>query len=162
MGTGKTSVGKVLGKKLCREIVDIDCLIESSQNRKIREIFETDGEACFRELEKEAISRTTQRHGIVITAGGGAVLDAQNVEAFKKTGWVVTLWARPETIELRTARSKNRPLLKSDSRLEEIRKLLAERKPFYEKGDFHFPTDGLTATQVAKNILDALKDKLSS
>lgn len=161
MGTGKTSVGKVLGKKLGREVVDIDRLIEASQSRKIHEIFGTDGEAFFRALEKEAIWQTTQRRGIVITSGGGAVLDAQNIEAFKKTGWLVTLWARPETIVRRVGHSENRPLLKTADRLDKIKKLLAERKPFYEKGDFHFHTDGLTAAQVAKNILEKLGKRIA-
>ena len=160
MGTGKTSVGKVLGKKLGREVVDIDHWIESSRGKTIREIFETVGEAHFRLMENEAIGQITGQRGIVITAGGGAVLDAQNIAAFKKTGWLVTLWAAPETIEQRVRHSRNRPLLKNGNRLDEIKKILAERKSFYEKGDFHFHTDGLTPAQVAKNILEALKDKL--
>lgn len=161
MGTGKTSVGKILAKKLNRPIVDVDEALEASEKRKIKDIFEKDGEAFFRTLEKKAIREISQRRGLVITTGGGAILDVQNIEALKETGLLVALWASPETILKRVAHSKTRPLLKEEDRLGQIQRLLAIRKPFYEKADFHFKTDSLTAEQVAKNILEKLGDKLS-
>ncbi len=161
MGTGKTSVGKILAKKLNRSIVDVDEAIEASEKRKIRDIFKEDGEAHFRVLEKKAIQEIAQRRGLVITTGGGAVLDVQNIEVLKETGFLVALWASPETILKRVAHSKNRPLLKEEDRLVQIQRLLAARKPFYEKADFYFKTDGLTAEEVAKNILEKLEGELS-
>ena len=161
MGTGKTSIGKVLAKELRREVIDIDQHIEKKEKRKVSDIFEKDGEAVFRRMEKEAIREISQKSGIVITTGGGAVLDPENWEALKKTGWVVALLARPETIYQRIKDSKRRPLLKVQDVYAEIKNLLEARQPYYERSDFSVETDGRTPPQVAKLVLETLKGKLS-
>ncbi len=161
MGTGKTSIGKVLAKELCCEIVDVDQHIEKKEKRKVSDIFEKDGEVVFRRMEKEAIREISQKSGIVITTGGGAVLDPENWEALKKTGWVVALLAKPETIYQRIKGSKRRPLLKVQDVYAEIKNLLEIRKPYYERSDFSIETDGRTPPQVAKLVLETLKGKLS-
>ena len=161
MGTGKTSIGKLLAKELRREVVDVDQHIEKKEKRKVSDIFERDGEAVFRRMEKEAIREISQKSGIVITTGGGAVLDPENWEALKKTGWVVALLARPETIYQRIKDSKRRPLLKVQDVYAEIKNLLEIRKPYYERSDFSVETDGRTPPQVAKLVLETLKGKLS-
>src|SRR3989338_9202566 len=86
MGTGKSSVGKALGRQTNRRVVDIDQWIESQKGRKIREIFEQEGEEHFRELEKLALVEVARLSGAVITTGGGAVLDPVNLAALKKCG----------------------------------------------------------------------------
>ena len=111
MGTGKSSVGKALGRQTNRRVVDIDQWIESQKGRKIREIFEQEGEEHFRELEKLALVEVARLSGAVITTGGGAVLDPVNLAALKKCGWVVTLSALPETIYERVKDSRHRPPL---------------------------------------------------
>ena len=159
MGTGKTSVGKILGKRLNRPVVDVDLFIEKSVEKRISEIFETEGEARFRALEKEAIRQICQDQGIVITTGGGAVLDPENIETLKASGCVIGLSAKPETIFRRLGRSRRRPLLNGQDKLKEIKRLLAVRKPFYERADFYFDTDGRTASQMAELILKTLAEK---
>ena len=160
MGTGKTNVGKILGEKLNYSVVDVDRFIEDRERRKINDIFEKEGETYFRSLEKEAIKEISRKEGIVITTGGGAVLDPENIETLKKTGWIVALFARPETIYQRVKNSRHRPLLKGKDMLSEIKRLLVVRQPFYEKSDFRLETDGCTSSQVAELILEKLAGKL--
>ena len=161
MGTGKSTVGKILAKRLKRVWVDVDQRIEEAQKRKIADIFEKDGEAQFRRLEKEEIQKIVSGGNLVITTGGGAVLDPANRAALKKNGLVITLAAEPETIFQRVRRSRHRPLLKGDL-LSEIRRLLSERQPFYRESDCTFATDGKTAAQVAETIEAALSREEAS
>ncbi len=160
MGTGKSSVGKALGRQTGRRVVDIDQWIESQKGRKIREIFEQEGEAYFRELETLALAEVVRLAGAVITTGGGAVLNPVNLETLKKTGWIISLSASPETIYERVKDSRHRPLLKDGSRQEvtaEICRLLEARNPFYALADYEFKTDGLAPDQVAHLILETLE-----
>lgn len=160
MGTGKSSVGKALGRQTGRRVVDIDQWIESQKGHKIREIFEREGEARFRELEKQAIAEVVKFSGTVITTGGGAVLNPVNLEALKKCGWVITLSASPDTIYERVKESRHRPLLKDGSKEEvtaKIRRLLEIRNPLYAQADYEFKTDGLAPDQVAHLILETLE-----
>ena len=155
MGTGKSSVGKVLAKKMNRTWIDIDQRIEEEEKRKVADIFEKEGEAFFRKLEKEMVKRIAASSDQVITTGGGVVLDVENMQALKKNGVVVALAASAETVFQRVKDSRHRPLLKGD-KMAEIRRLLEQRKGLYEKADLTFRTDGKTAAQVAAEIAGAL------
>ena len=159
MGTGKTSVGKILARRLNKTLYDVDHWIESRENRSVREIFGKEGEAYFRRLEKEAIQAIVQEKDAVITTGGGAVLDPENRKALSENGWVVALHASAETIHKRLKNSKNRPLLQKGDRLSEIKRLLEARKPFYVRADLSLNTDGKSAAQVAGIILKSLAGK---
>ena len=161
MGTGKTSVGKILARKLGLEFVDIDRRIEEKAGRKIREIFKTDGEAAFRALEKEEIRAAvpSAARGTVITTGGGAVLDPENWGVLRAAGLVVALTAAPETVYRRVRHSDDRPLLSTGDRLTQIRSLMEERRPYYERADVSVPTDGKTPAQVAALLVKELEDR---
>ena len=158
MGTGKSTVGKILAKKLGREWVDVDQRIEEKEKRRIADIFEKDGESAFRRLESRMVQEVASGSGFVITTGGGAVTDEGNVSALKANGILVLLEAAPQTIYQRVKDSRHRPLLKTGDKLGEIRRLLESRRPFYEKADLKCSTDGKTAQQVADEILRALAD----
>lgn len=160
MGTGKTRIGKMLAKRLNRPMVDVDRYIEVSAKKKISEIFRKDGEAFFRNLEKEAIHEICERQAIVITTGGGAALNPENLTTLKSSGWVVGLSASPETIYCRVKDSNHRPLLDGKDKLKEIERLLEIRKPYYEKADFYFETDGKSPAQMADIILKTLAGKI--
>ena len=160
MGTGKTSVGKALAKKLGRPVIDIDRIIEEKEKRKISDIFEKDGEPRFREIEKEAIRAQAATEGAVITTGGGAVIDPENIKALRKNGTLVALLASPESIFERVRNAKHRPLLNGKDMLTEIKRLLAIREPYYRQSDLQFETDGRTSDEVADMILQALKEKV--
>lgn len=157
MGTGKSSVGRILARKLGRDSIDIDVLIEQREGRTISQIFETEGEAHFRQLEKVAIAEIAEKKGIVITTGGGAVLEPANLEVLRKNGIVVSLSADPETIYERVKHSRHRPLLRSEDRLAQIRKLLEAREPLYRQSDLFFKTDGCSSDKMAGMILNALE-----
>ena len=159
MGTGKSRVGKTLAKKLGRPLVDVDQRIEQGEKRRVAQIFEKEGEIYFRRLEKEAIRDVSAGRGLVITTGGGAVIDPENVSALKANGILVLLEATPQTIYQRVKDSRHRPLLKSGDVQGEIGRLLEARRSYYDQADLRCTTDGKTAQQVADEILRALENE---
>ena len=161
MGTGKSSVGRILARRMKREFVDLDRYIEEKEKRKIHEIFAKEGEPHFRAIEKEAVSHWAQKQDWVITTGGGTVMDLENLAALRQNGVLVTLLAKPETIYERVKHSKRRPLLNdAPDLLAGIKNLLEKRKPFYEKSDYYFDTDGKNASQVARLIQNVVSKKV--
>ena len=126
MGTGKTSLGKMLAVKLGRPFVDIDKKIEDEAKLSITKIFERFGEKYFRELEKSAVRELSERRGLVIATGGGTVKDEENLRLLKSSGIVICLTTEPEEIFRRTARRGERPVLDDggNERLETIKRLL--------------------------------------
>lgn len=157
MGTGKSSAGRILAKRLKRRWIDLDRRIEQKEKRKIAAIFETEGEPYFRKIEKEVVAEAAGATRAVITTGGGVVLDAENMDRLEKNGVVVLLESSPETIYSRVSKSKHRPLLSAGDKFEHIVKLLGSRKPFYDRCRFRVSTDGLTAPQVASRIIRCLE-----
>ena len=160
MGTGKTSVGKILARRLKKTVRDVDEFIEAKEKRSIRDIFEKDGEVYFRRAEKEAVQALAREENVVITTGGGVVLDPENTKVLSENGWIVALHASPETIFRRVKHSRKRPLLQDGDMLSEIKKLLEARRPFYRRADFSLDTDGKNAAQVTDRILSALREKV--
>jgi len=154
MGTGKTTVGKILARRMNYAFVDIDALIEKEQGAAITRIFSEFGEPYFRKLEADMISRLSCQEGLVISAGGGAVMDSRNVDNLKMCGSLVCLTASPEVILKRVGGSTHRPLLKTPDPLGRVKELLAARAPYYARADITVDTDGLTAEEAAGRILD--------
>ncbi|MBR5913480.1 MAG: shikimate kinase [Selenomonadaceae bacterium] len=153
MGTGKTSLGKLLAEKLGRGFVDIDQKIEQDAGITIPQIFEMYGEKYFRELEKKAVKEITQRRGLVIATGGGTVKDEENLRLLKDSGVIVCLTTEPEEIFRRTERRGERPVLDSDEdRLATIKKLLSERQKFYSQADYTIDTTDWSPLQIMGDI----------
>ncbi|MBI4745467.1 MAG: hypothetical protein HY786_02720 [Deltaproteobacteria bacterium] len=98
MGTGKTSTGRVLARKLETRFIDTDKLIEKEAGIVIREIFDKSGEPHFRRLEREIVKKVSAENGIVIAVGGGAIVNPANLADLKRRGIVVSLTATPEVI----------------------------------------------------------------
>lgn len=159
MGTGKSSVGKFLAKRLGAELLDSDAAVEAREKRKISEIFEKDGESGFRRIEKDVLAELLARPNAVITTGGGAVIDADNRRAMRASGIVVSFSASPEMILERIGKTKHRPLLNRGDRLAEIRRLLDERRAYYDDCDIKIETDGMTPFEVSEIVMEALKQK---
>ncbi|MBP2645402.1 MAG: Shikimate kinase [Firmicutes bacterium] len=157
MGTGKTSVGRLLAARLGRLFVDVDKQIEVMNGMEIKEMFSAYGEEYFRQKEAEAVRKISRRHRTVIATGGGVVLNPQNMRNLAKTGIIISLTASVSTILERTGRRNTRPLLNRPDREEVVTKLLEEREELYKKADFIIDTDGASPYQVSDRIILLLK-----
>jgi shikimate kinase/3-dehydroquinate synthase len=161
-GTGKSLVAMEVALRLNWDFLDTDDEIVKQTGKPIAEIFSQDGEDSFRELEREMIRKACQQRQTVIAIGGGAIVDPQNYELLAKTGLIVCLEAKPETIYERLFReaargpeTEVRPLLAVDNPLERIRQLKASRQPHYAKADWTIHTDGLSVSEVAEEVIRA-------
>ncbi len=152
MGTGKSVVGKKLATKLNRDFVEVDDLIELKEKRHLKDIFEKKGESYFRLVEKEVVKEASSRKNIVISAGGGAIVDVENFKNLKNSGTIICLKASPETILKRTIGLKTRPLLNVQDPKKKIEELLKKREPYYNKADFSIETDSLSIEQTVEEI----------
>ncbi len=135
-GSGKSSLGKLLAEKLGADFIDTDVLITERAGKTIQQIFAAESEAGFRQREVEAIAEVAARDHLVIAAGGGAVLNPQNVRAFKRCGKIIWLKADAGTLHQRIhadpATAATRPSLTAmGGTLEEVQKLVAQRAPLY-------------------------------
>lgn len=153
MGTGKSAVGRILAERLGRPLVDMDTLIEERQGKPIPRIFDEDGEPHFRALERVLVQELSGRTGLVISAGGGIVLDEGNIADFSRTGLVACLSACAEQILARVKNDANRPLLAVADKLGKIRELLSARKSFYDAVPFQVDTNGKSPAEVADAVL---------
>ncbi len=160
MGAGKTSVGRVVAKRLGAEFVDLDMRIESAAGCSVREIFARQGEGAFREMEKDAIRDAVSVPGRVVAAGGGAFLDPGNRILLKRYARVVFLDASPEAVLERLSRDASRPLLQGADRERTVRELLARRRPSYAEADVAVCTDGLSVAEVADRVTALLTGRM--
>ena len=161
MGTGKTSLGKLLAEKLGRGFVDLDQKIEQDTGLSIPQIFELHGEKYFRELEKKAVEEVSKRRNLVIATGGGTVKDEDNIRMLKNSGMIICLTTEPEEIFRRTERLGERPVLDkgAEDRLDTIKKLLAERQKFYAQADYTVDTTDWSPLQIMNDICKHFSDK---
>ena len=135
MGSGKSMVAREIGRRLKRELVVTDDLVEAKESLPIDEIFRSRGEAYFRKLEAEIIREVSLRRGIIIDCGGGVVLHKENLQELKAGGIVFYLKASPEVIYQRIKDEKHRPLLKGPDPLGRIKELYQQRLPLYDQAD---------------------------
>jgi len=159
MGTGKTSVGKILAKKLKKEFVEMDEEIEKREGKKIVDIFRLFGEPYFRKVEKEVLKEIASCFNLVVSCGGGVVVDEENLKILKETGVVICLKAKPSVIYERTKKTKERPLLNVPEPLKKIKELLAKRAPFYAKADYSVDTSTLAPEEVSEKVIEILKNE---
>ena len=158
MGCGKSTMARLLAKELQMELIEMDETIEKEEQRSINDIFATDGEQHFRDLETQLIKRIAQKGGMVVSCGGGAILRLENVKSMKENGSVVYLCATPETIFQRVRHSTNRPLLNGNMNVEYIGELMAKRIDKYEAAaDYKISVDEKEKLQV----LDEMKSLFS-
>ncbi|MGL5369154.1 MAG: shikimate kinase [Cetobacterium somerae] len=153
MGSGKTTIGRILARSLDMKFIDIDRCISMKEKRTIPEIFEEHGEKYFRDLERSIIEEESKDNNIVISTGGGAIIDNVNIKNLKSTSFVVYLDCDVSTIYERVKRSKTRPLLtNSEDMLQTIQDLYDKRQTLYKiSSDFSIKIDSNT------NIYDSVE-----
>jgi shikimate kinase len=153
MGSGKTAVGKHLAGLLDAPFYDSDTEIERRTGVDIPLIFEKEGEAGFRQRERETIDALTSLEPVVLATGGGAVLLPENRKHLAERGCVIYLETSPEHQAIRVGRSRNRPLLNNVDTLAKLEQLMQVRAPLYaEIADFTIQTDGRRVRSVAERI----------
>jgi len=157
MGAGKTSVGKLLARRLGKTFYDSDQVIETRTGVKISVIFELEGEAGFRAREAAVISELTALKDVVLATGGGVVLDPGNRELLKVRGTVVYLRASVSELWNRTRHDRNRPLLRTTDPQARLFELHAQRDPLYrEIADVTVET----GSQSVKTLVAKLEQRL--
>ncbi len=133
MGVGKTTIGRILAKKLGLRFIDSDHEIEARTGASISCIFEIEGEQSFRRREAEMIAELTAQRGIVLATGGGSILNPQSRAYLKERGTVIFLQASVHSILARTRHDKNRPLLQTADPRKRIEELMHQREPYYRE-----------------------------
>ncbi len=158
MGAGKTTIGRQLARKLSYNFYDSDYEIEKHTGADISLIFELEGEEGFRKRESQVLSELVIFENIVLSTGGGSVLDPLNRKVLKENGIVIYLKSSAEKLYKRTADDKRRPLLQTDDRLSKIKKILDEREPIYiALADEVIDTQDLTIKQIIQKILELIE-----
>ncbi|OUM88244.1 MAG: hypothetical protein BAA01_08750 [Bacillus thermozeamaize] len=155
MGTGKSTVGASLAKRMGWTWVDTDQRIEAEEGRPISELFEKEGENYFRQRETAILQSVLKNRCQVVTTGGGIVLSPLNRQLMRENGWVVALTASADEIVRRLAGDATRPLLRG-SLEERVRRLLKERDGLYDFAHFKVDTTGKTIEDVTAEIEKAL------
>jgi len=160
MGAGKTTVGRVLARRLKLRFLDSDQEIERRCGVKIPVIFEIEGEPGFRAREAAAIAELAQLRGIVLATGGGVVGAAENRTLLAASGTVVYLHAQPEHLYERVRHDRNRPLLATADPLARLRQLYVERDPLYRSiADVVVDTGKQGVAALARDLLGKLGER---
>ena len=158
MGTGKSSTGKDLSRKLGLSFQDTDKLVESSENKSISEIFEINNEEYFRQKEMEALIEASKLENVVVATGGGIVEKEDNRDILEREKNVIFLDSSIERQFEKTKNSNKRPLLNDANKIDILRKLYVKRKVLYEDiSNFKILMDDLEKSEVIKKIINFLK-----
>jgi shikimate kinase len=155
MGSGKTTVGRILAGNLGWEFVDLDDRIELAAGKPIPEIFDADGEPAFREIEHQQLRTVLQDGGgEVVALGGGAFVEPRNSELIARSG-AFTVWldVPPEILRQRCAHATNRPLARDPAQFD---RLYQERLPFYSRAQLRVDAT-VTPLNVVEEIVAALR-----
>jgi|SRR5579872_1520376 len=168
MGTGKSSIAPIVARRLSWTLIDSDNILVARAGKSIAEIFEDDGEAEFRRLEREVVATLASElphcaqsgnpRPAVIATGGGVLVDESNYLALSRYGVIICLSARPEVIARRVEKSRTRrPMLLEGGKPlnERIAELLAQRRDAYARAEATVDTSDLTVEQAAEKVIAA-------
>jgi shikimate kinase len=153
MGTGKSTVGRLVAEVLHFAFLDTDELIVARAGKPIPDIFAQQGEAAFRELERKIVEELAGRTQTVISTGGGVPVHPANLASLKSHALLVCLWASPEKIWENVRGQAHRPLVNVPDPQARIRSLLAAREPFYREADVLLNTERRSVREVAQQVI---------
>ena len=156
MGAGKTTIGKLLAKKLKKTFFDTDHEIEKKLGVKVSVIFELEGEEGFRIRETQMIDELSSKKDIILATGGGAVLSEENRAILKERGRVIYLNAKPQHLAKRMVYDKDRPLLLQGNMLDTLNQLYKDRHPLYLNVASFVVDTGQQKTQTIINKIESL------
>ena len=156
MGSGKSTIGKLLSERLKVPFLDLDEEIVRKTGLSIPEIFSSSGEEKFREIEREVlIGLLSKSESLIVSTGGGAPAYKDNMELINKNGTSIYLKADFEKLWERISKDGNRPLVAAGK--EKVRKLFERRIPFYERADIVVRTDIFTPDETVERILKIMQ-----
>lgn len=158
MASGKTLSSQELARRLQRERVSTDELIERQEGCSIADIFARRGEPYFRSLERAIVCECAARKCLIVDCGGGVAVDPVNMQTLKASGVTFYLHSSPESIYRRTRGKTDRPLLNVADPLAKIQQLLAQRDPHYRQADFVVDSNEDNIGKVVDEILNILQD----
>jgi shikimate kinase len=153
MGSGKSSVGRILAERLGCPFVDLDALVVAAEGRTINDIFTRDGEQAFRAIESRCLEDVLDGGPAVIATGGGVVIADDNRRRMRERGVVVNLAVSLPQVLLRLRGATDRPLLAGDEAANRAELLMDGRKQFYADADIRIDTDGKSVEDVAAEII---------
>jgi len=161
MGSGKSTIGNIIARRLHREFQDSDHFIEQRTGVDIARIFDVEGEQGFRDRESNALNELLGANDRVIATGGGSILREENRQLLKQKGYIIFLDTSVNQQMHRLRRDKKRPLLQTENPRERLEALLAERRPIYlDLADLAVKTDKRVARRLAADIIDQLPENL--
>jgi shikimate kinase len=162
MGAGKTTIGRVLARRLGWRFVDSDHEIVSRTGVSIPTIFEIEGEEGFRRRERQVIAELSAESNLVMATGGGVVLASENRDCLAKNGMVVFLDVSPRQLFERTRHDKNRPLLQVENPLQRLQALHDERAPLYrEVADVVIDGGNCNAQSIVQTVIKEYQKRCS-
>jgi shikimate kinase len=161
MGSGKSTIGNIIARRLHRDFQDSDHFIEERTGVDIARIFDVEGEQGFRDRETNALNELLSENNQVIATGGGSVLRRENQQLLKQKGYIVFLDTSINQQMQRLRRDKKRPLLQTENPRERLESLLAERRPIYlDLADLAVKTDRRMARRLAADIINQLPENI--
>jgi shikimate kinase len=159
MGTGKTVIGRRLARLLKREFIDTDTEIERITGKTVAQIFAKDGVVRFRSEEELLVKKLARRSGLVISTGGGMVLNPENLRLLKANGVLIALTASPEIIYSRVRSNKSRPLLLHGNMKNKVKELLQERENAYKSAEITIDTGNCSVVEAVGQITRFLLER---